>query len=145
LRHALLVAAAQCARFALEQMFDAQHGDHFIQPLVDLRLRHPLRFQRERDVLPHSHLRVERKELEHKGDVALAGGEPGHILAVDVNPSLGHSFQPGNHPQRGGLAAARRPEQRHELAAADGEVHRLHRPCLTEFLSYLSELDFCHI
>ena len=29
-RHALLVAAAQRARFALEQVLDAQHRDHFI-------------------------------------------------------------------------------------------------------------------
>ena len=39
---------------------------------LDLAARHALADQREADVLAHVHVRIEREQLEHEGDVALA-------------------------------------------------------------------------
>ena len=92
--NALLVAAAQTPRLLLQQVADAQHAHNLVDPLLDLVFRHALRFERERDVLAHVHLRVKREELEDEGDVALGGGQPGDVLAVDVDPPFGHGLQP---------------------------------------------------
>ena len=70
---------------------------------------------------PHIHVRIEREHLEDEGDVALAGGLRADFLAVDVDLARGRQFQPGHHPQRRGLAAARGAEQHEELAVLDGE------------------------
>ena len=35
----------------------------------------------------------------------------------------GDRFEPGDHPKRRGLAAARRPDEHHEFLVADLEVH----------------------
>ena len=39
---------------------------------------------------------------------------------------LGDVLEPGDHPQRGGLAAARRADEDHELAVLDRQVHVPH-------------------
>jgi hypothetical protein len=60
----------------------------------------------EGDVLRNGHVRVQRIALEHHRDVAVALQHVVHPLAVDVEVAVGDVFQPGDHPQRGGLAAS---------------------------------------
>ena len=45
-----------------------------------------------------------------------------HAMAVDDDLALGRILESGEHAQQRGLAAARRAEQREELALADLEV-----------------------
>src|SRR5205814_2093670 len=82
------------------------------------------------DVLEHAHVREEGVRLEHHADVALRCRYRGDVAAADGNAAGGRYLQPGDEPQRGGLAAARRAEERRERAALDAKgdvVHRGHR------------------
>ena len=49
------------------------------------------------------------------------GGTSGDILAVEQDAALARPLEAGEHPQQRGLAAARRPEQREELALENVE------------------------
>ena len=64
----------------------------------DLRRRHALAEQRKADILPHIHMRIEREQLEHEGDVALGGALEGHVLAAEEDPAGGRQLEPGDHP-----------------------------------------------
>ena len=86
--------------------------------LPDLGPRHALRREREADVPAHVHVRVEREQLEHEGDVALAGALEGDVLAVEPDLARGRQLEPGDHAQGRGLAAARGAEQHEELPSS---------------------------
>ena len=88
---------------------------------LDLGARHALAHKRKADVLAHVHVRVEREELEHEGDVALGCALEGDVLAVEQDFSRGRQLEPGDHPERRRLAAAGGPEHDEELAVLDGE------------------------
>src|SRR5690606_34184844 len=90
-------------------------------PLVDLLLRQALDAQAVRHVVVDAHVRVEGVVLEHHGDVALGRLEPVHHPAADGDLARGDRLQAGDHPEQGGLPAARRPEDHDELAI--GHVH----------------------
>ena len=84
-RHALLLAARELARLALEQM---RHVEHLAPPpctlLVDLGLGQLAHLQREGEVLVDRLLRVERVVLEHHRDVPVLGVEiVDHAVADD--------------------------------------------------------------
>ena len=86
------------------------------------RLRHAVHFQTEGHVLTHGHVRVKRVALEHHRDAALGGRDVVDHLARDLDGAFRRILQPGDHPQQGGLAAARGAEDREHLAR--GEVER---------------------
>ena len=85
------------------------------------------RFQREGDVLAHGQRRIERIALEGHGDAAPRRGSAWMGLPASVIAPLRHVLEAGDHAERRGLAAARRAEQRDDLARLDVERHRLHR------------------
>ena len=70
----------------------------------------------------HAHVREERVVLEHHAEAALLRPEHVDALVVEPDRAAGERQQPGDAVERGRLAAARRAEQRDELAAADREV-----------------------
>ena len=49
--------------------------------------------EREGDVLPHRHVRIERVGLEHHGDAPLRRGRIGHVRVVDEALASGDLFQ----------------------------------------------------
>ena len=63
-------------------------------------------------------MRIEREELENEGDVAVAGLQVLHRLAVDQDVAAVDLLEPGDGAQRRRLAAAGRPEQHDELRCA---------------------------
>ena len=67
-------------------------------------------------------MREERVVLEHHADVALERRPARDRLALEKDLARGRGKEPGDQAERGGLAAARGPEQRHELAFAHLEV-----------------------
>ena len=91
--------------------------------------------------LPHVQMRIEREHLEDEGDVALAGGFLADLFAVDQDLAAGGQFQPRDHAQRRGLAAARRAQQHEELAIPDGEGRPLHGGEIAEFLAQVADDD----
>src|SRR5690606_8818987 len=95
-----------------------QPGDGTLarRPLV-----HLLELQRERDVLRQGEPRVERVLLEHQGALRM---RTGHRTTVGEDAAAGGRLEAGGQVQEGGLAAARRPDQGHQLATGElvGEI-----------------------
>ena len=127
---ALALAAAELAGLAVEQAVEAERrGRH-------LGLRGPLGaadaadLERELDVRLHGLVRVQRVALEDHRHVALLRRDVVDPPVADVHVAARRVLQAGDHPQQRALAAARRPEEDHELVVGDVERHvvdRVHR------------------
>ena len=83
----------------------------------------PLLAQAVGDVVEHVQVRKDRVRLEHHVRRPLVGRDQRRRLIVDEDLALGRKFEPRDHAQQRGLAAARRAQQREELAAFDVERH----------------------
>jgi hypothetical protein len=102
--------------------------------------------QPERHVVVRVHVRVERVVLEDHRHVARLRRQVVDDLAADANRPGGDVLEPGDHPQRRGLAAARRTDEDDELAVGDVEVHLLDRArSVGVDLGQLLELDPGHV
>ena len=143
-RDALALAAGQLARVAAGQPVELHQIQQFLDPRADRGLvladRARLHPQAERDVLEHRHVAEQRVMLKHEADMALAGAVRQRVLAVERNLAGVGPVQPGDDPQQRGLARARRPEQRQQLAIGDLEVDIVERGKRAEFLHDI--LDF---
>ena len=126
--HALLLAAGQLVGIAVHILLDAHHPEGILDAALDLLLRQLLDLQAEGDVLPHSHVGPEGVGLEHQVQPAFAGfcviGQirVDHLHAVDGHDAALWLFQAGDDAQRGGLAAAGRAQQGHEVAVLNDQV-----------------------
>ena len=67
-------------------------------------------------------MRVQGVVLEDHRDVALARVKVVDDAAADLDPTVRHVLEPGDHPQHGRLAAAGRTDEHDELAVGDLEV-----------------------
>ena len=121
-RDALALAAGERARLAVEQVLEPEQRGRLGDPLLALRLRHPLRLEREADVGAHRHVRVERVVLEHHRDVAVDRVEVVDDDVADEDLARGGLLEARDHPQRGRLAAPGRADEDHELPVLDAEV-----------------------
>ena len=65
--------------------------------------------------------------LEDHDGAAFFGGHIQHGTAVEEYIAGRRKQQPGDHAQRGGLAAARRAEKGHHLAGVDLQVNLVYR------------------
>ena len=90
-----------------------------VDPLADLVLRDAGDLQCEAHVVPDRHVRVERVVLEHHRDVAVLGRQLGDVAVADVDRAGGDVLEPGEHAQRGRLAAAGGTDQDEELPVLD--------------------------
>ena len=86
-------------------------------------------------------MRKERVVLEHHVDRPPIGRHAVHVLAADQHLAFARLLEAGDHPERRGLAAARRPEEGKELAGADLKIEPLGRHDVAEPLSDAAELD----
>ena len=109
--------------------------------------------QAKADILGDGHVGEQRIVLEHHVDRPAIGGNADHRLAGDGDLALVGLLEPGDQPQRGGLAAARRAEEGMERAARNLEGHRVDRGDLAESLRHTVKahvdgaggcLLFCH-
>jgi hypothetical protein len=152
---ALLLTAGELARLARQQLIQTQQ----LGNALDVRAnglprraylgaeqacpRHPLgRMQalqkkRHRDVLEDRQMRIERIGLKHQRDVALRSTVGGDIAPVDADHALVGRFQSGKQAQRGGFAAARRADQRHELPGLERQRNLVHCRMAAEALGDL--------
>jgi hypothetical protein len=128
-RHALPLAARQCARLALEELFDLEDVRGLLDALLDLLLRQLAQLQPEREVVLDGHVRVERVALEDHRDIAVLRRQVVDDLVADSDLAVGDLLEPGQHPQRSRLAAAGRAYEHHQLAIADLEVEVVHGLC----------------
>src|SRR5882757_5386744 len=89
-------------------------------------------------------MRVERKQLEHEGDVACRGAVHRHLLAVEGNRAGRWQLQPCDHAQRRRLAATGRAKKTEKLAVLHREARRLDRMKRSEGFVERLDLDLCH-
>ena len=68
-------------------------------------------------------MREQRVLLEHRVYVALVGRQVVYAPAVKHDVAGGRRQEPSYDAQRGGLAAARRTQQRHELLVPDIKIY----------------------
>ena len=142
--HPLALAARELPGLAVQQRAQLEDLCGISHPLVDLVLRHAAHLQPVSHVLVNRHVRVERVVLKDHGDVALGRLQPVHHPPVDGDLAGADLFQPRNHAQQGGLAAARRPEDDDELAVPDVATDAVNDFGLAELLGYISDADVCH-
>ena len=92
----------------------------------------------------HRHVRIQRVALEHHRDVAVLRLDVVRRRVADPDRALGRILEPRDHPERGRLPAARRPEQHEELVVLDLEVEVAHRDDVAEALRDVVEHDPSH-
>ena len=125
-RHALLLAAGELRRLAVEQAREPEQVGDLRQPRVAFRLRHLAHLQPEQDVLRDRQVREQRIRLEDHRDRSLRGGQPRHVASGDADRAGIGELQAGDQAQRGGLAAARGAEQHVERAFLGLEGDAVH-------------------
>ena len=113
---ALALPARHLVRLAILESTQADQLERLAHPLVTLGPPDPGDLEAITDVFDHVHVREHRVGLEHHVDRALVGRDSGHVLPIDQDLAFGRQFEPGDHPQQGGLAAARGPQQHEEFA-----------------------------
>ena len=124
--HALLLAAGELARAPPLVAFQPHQRQRPRHALGDLAGAEVPRFERERKVLAHRHVREQGVVLEHHADVALARRHVLHRLAVDADGAAAGRLEAGQHHEAGGLAGAGGAEQRQELAFAHVQLQIAH-------------------
>ncbi len=121
-RDPLTLATRKLGRTTIEIGLELQDAGDLERALVLHLSRLPGDGEREGDVLPHRHVRVERVGLEHHGDAPLRRRHIGDIRIVDEALAGGDILESGDHPKQRRLAAAGRAEQRGERALLDREA-----------------------
>ncbi|MPL80520.1 hypothetical protein SDC9_26421 [bioreactor metagenome] len=121
-RDALLLPARQFPREAPLVARKPHHLEHLGDAggaLCGCDLAH---LEPEGEVFRHRHVREERVGLEHHAEVAMLGGDIGHLPRAEQQPAAVDRLEARDAAQRRRLATARRPEQRDELALPDLEI-----------------------
>ena len=122
-RDPLLLPARKLVRILPRLVGELDHLENLVHPLLDLRLRLLRELQRKRDVIPNRHRREERVVLEDRVDAALVRRQVRNVLAFEVDSPGIRTLKASEHAQQSRLAAARRTEQREELAFVDGKAN----------------------
>jgi hypothetical protein len=94
----------------------------------------------ELDVTPHREMRKKRIVLEHGIDVAAIRRQRIDARAVQPDLAFIRRLESRDHPQRGRLAAARRPQHREELATLDAQIQARDGGLSPEAFGYSSKL-----
>ena len=116
-RHPLLLAAGELARIARLILRELHQLEHPAHALSDLRSGPAAQRQAEGDVVEHGQVREQRVVLEDHAEPAALGRQVIDRASIEPDLAARGRKQPGQQVQRGGLAAARRPQEGDELAA----------------------------
>ncbi len=138
-RDALLLPAGEQGRLAVLVAAELDQLDH-VGGLL-LVVGHPTAPQSEGDVLADRQVREQRIGLEHGVDRALVRSQLGDVLVADQHASERRVLEPRHHPQRGGLPAARRAEQREEGSLGDRERQVVDRDEAAEPLRHVLQVE----
>ncbi len=142
-RDALALAARQLTGLLVEVLEPEDPGG-VTDALVDLRLRDLPELQPEGHVVAHAHVRIQGVALEDHRDVAILRRHVVDDAIADPERPVGDLLEPGDHPEAGCLAAARRSDEHHELAIGDLEVEIVDRGHVTVFLGDVVERNGRH-
>lgn len=135
-RHPLALATGQLMGIAVRDLGPQTHlREELVHPARGLgAVRQTVQPQRLRDDLTYRHPGVEggRGVLEDKVEVLPQGPqftrrERGDVPAVDLHAATGRPVQAHHAPPHRRLAAARLPDEAHDLAGHDRQRHPVHR------------------
>jgi hypothetical protein len=126
-RHALLLAARERGGLARSERVEPECPQHLVHAPADFGPGHAARSQAVGRVLEHAEMREQRVGLEHHADVALLRRHARVVAAVEGDRPAGNRLEPRDHPQRGGLAAARGAEHGEKLAPCHVEADPVDR------------------
>ena len=144
-RDTLPLAARERARLALEELLDLEDPRRPPHALVDLFLRQLAQLEPESEVLLDGHVWVERVALEDHRDVPVLRSQVVDDSVANADLAVTDLLEAGEHPQRGRLAAAGRPDEDHQLGVLDLELEVVHglRPVGIDLGDVLVG-DLCH-
>lgn len=116
----------------------------FVGALQSLCFVHTAHIQPVAHIANHVHVREQRIALKHHAHIALGRPQVRYIHTVNRNLSARGRFQPGDHAQGGGFAAARGAKNGRQAALGYDKVDALHhqrRICTAIALGDLFELN----
>ncbi len=127
----------------MAEALQVHHVEQRIDPFGAFGCSHLADFQAIGDVLANRHVGEQGIVLEYHADAAFFNRQVGDVIVAEQHAAaVVGKFQPGNQPQRGGLAAAGRPQQHQRFAGMDFKVDRLQRGCAAaEGLGALKQSD----
>ena len=117
--HALLLTARQGGDAAALKALEVDHGQHFLNLLLDLLLGSFLQTQTEGYVLIYVQMGKQRVLLKYRIDKALVGGHVTDLFTIEKNLSAIGRLKAADDPKGGGLTAAGRSKQGYELFIMD--------------------------
>src|SRR5690349_19080601 len=126
-RDPLALAAGERTRLPLQVRLEVENARGLVDTTADLALRDLRDLQRKRDVVAHAQVRIQRVALEDHRDVATLRREVIDDALADAHDAVGDVLEARDHPQSGGLAAARGSDEDHELPVHDAEVEPVDR------------------
>jgi len=132
-------ARARATRWACPPELDEL--EHLCHPALELVLPDSLPTQAEGDILVDRQVGEEGVVLEDGIDVAPIGGQPGDVLALELDQTGCWLLEAADHAERCRLAATGRSEKAEELAVANLEVDVIDGGGLAEFLDHVGEPD----
>lgn len=147
----LLLSARQLSRVAVSVLMGGQinQAEQLVHPLADALLRPPQKSRHYRHILGHRHVGKQPRLLDNIADPLPQSrdGKLADIPPVQANLPLGGIQQAIHHFQKGGFAAARRPQDDHQLARLHGKTALLHSRLGTvgKAQRYPLELDGAHL
>ena len=118
-RDPLALPAAQLTRLPVHQGLDLKELRGPRDPLRDFLSREPRVLQRERHVLEHGHMRVQRVALEDHRDVSLLWVQAVHEPVSDVDLAFRDVLESGDAAKRGRLPATGGAQKHDELPVLD--------------------------
>ena len=101
-------------------------------------------FQAKSHVFFDGHVRIERVGLKHHRDTTFSGVYFGHVTRSDFDFAIGGLFKPSDHPQQGGLAAARWTHKNTKLAFIDVQIDVMDNLHWTVFFYGFGKCDAGH-
>ena len=114
--HALTLAARQFRHRTINHLLQLDQLQQLADPRLLLGLADAAQLERVSDVFTNGHVREQRQRLEHHAEIALMRRRMADVFTVQADFAAGQGFQPGDHAQQGGLAAARRAKKAHQFA-----------------------------
>lgn len=142
---ALALPAGQSLGLAVQIVGDLQQRGRLAHFGVDLGARHLGVFQPEGHVLVNAHMRVKGVRLKHHRQPPLCRRHRVHGLAVDEQRAGCDVFQTCDDAQQRRLAAARRPDKHHKIAAVDLQVDAVDHLDFTIGLANVFKPDLGHV
>ena len=98
--HALALSAGKLVGLSVSEFLHVDKGEHLLDVLLDLVLRHMLLLESEGDIVPHGHVREKRVGLEHHVHRPLVRRNVGEILAVKDDLAACRLLESGKHPEK---------------------------------------------